>query len=136
MSIEENKKLIGEFIEDVFSQGNIDAIPNYFRPNTFWAGTIEKIITMQRTMMPDVEWTLDEMIAEGDKVVARLTFQGTFTGEGAMHPPTGNRVQMGCVWIFRMKENKIVSGDSVMNMLMLFEQLGVAPPIRYAQAEQ
>lgn len=143
MTITANKQLVQDFIDDVFCGGNHEAIPQYFRPNTFWAGTIAGLLGTYRQALPDITWIVDDLIAERDKVVAQLTFQATFTGDGLRHAltgdpiePTGNRVQMGCVWIFKIKEGKIAGGDMVIDRLMLFQQLGILSQMLAALAQQ
>jgi predicted ester cyclase len=128
MTVEANKALITSFVEEVLQQGNVEAIPNYFRPNTFWAGTIQQLLTYQRAAFPDLQWTIDSMVAEGDQVVAKLSYSGTNTGPVFFQPPTGKQVQIQQVWFFKIKEGKIASGDLIRDRLMLFEQLGIAPP--------
>jgi predicted ester cyclase len=143
MSIEANKKLVQEFLDVVFQGGNVDAIPQYFRPGAMWAGTVAQTLTTYRNVAPDIEWTIDELIAEGDRVVARLTFDATYTGDGLTHAltgasiqPTGNRIKMGCIWIFKINEGKIAGGDSVIDMHTLYHQMGILPQLVSALAQQ
>ncbi len=77
-----------------------------------------------RTAFPDLEWRIDDLIAEGDKVVARTTMSGTQTGEFFGIPATGRRVSMTGVHVFRVQDGKIAEHWGSNDDLSLLRQLG------------
>ena len=82
---------------------------------------------------PDWHETIEEMIAEGDKVCVRLVIDtGAQTGEmnfmGATVPPTGNRSTVRSIQIWRIEDGKVVEQESVYDELDLYKQLGLIEP--------
>jgi steroid delta-isomerase-like uncharacterized protein len=76
---------------------------------------------------PDLEMTLDDVIAEGDKVVLRYTNKLTHTGELAGLPPTHREANFPGIAIVRVENGKIVEGWQVMDFVTAYQQLGVIP---------
>jgi predicted ester cyclase len=76
---------------------------------------------------PDSHVTIDDMIAEGDRVATKKTFTGTHTGELSGIPPTGNRVTIQYVDILRLRDGRIVEHWLSMDQLSFMQQLGVIP---------
>jgi steroid delta-isomerase-like uncharacterized protein len=83
---------------------------------------------MFRAAFPDLLGEIDAMIAEGDKVAVRGTFQGTHGGELMGVPPTGKRVTMTLIDINRIHNGKLVERWGQADMLGMMRQLGVIPP--------
>ncbi|MFI5113961.1 MAG: ester cyclase [Terriglobales bacterium] len=80
-----------------------------------------------RQAFPDGQYTVDQMIAEGDRVVVQFTGRGTNTGTGNGLPATGKHVEVTGVTIFRIVHGKIVEEWSEYDMFGLLRQLGLAP---------
>jgi steroid delta-isomerase-like uncharacterized protein len=76
---------------------------------------------------PDIHFTIDDMIAEGDRVATKKTFTGTHTAEFAGIPATGKQVTLQFVDIMRVKNGRIVEHWLSMNQLSFMQQLGVIP---------
>jgi steroid delta-isomerase-like uncharacterized protein len=76
---------------------------------------------------PDSYVTIEEMIAEGDRVVTKKTFNGTHTGELNGIPPTGKRVSIQYVDIMRLRDGQITEHWLSMDQLSFLQQLGVIP---------
>jgi steroid delta-isomerase-like uncharacterized protein len=76
---------------------------------------------------PDARFTIDDMIAEGDRVVTKKTFTGTHTGGFGGVPATGRRVTLQYVDIMRVRDGKIVDHWLSMDQLSWLQQLGVIP---------
>ena len=93
------------------------------------AGLAEDLQDAQgwRQAFPDGQYTVDQMIAEGDRVVVQYTGRGTNTGTGNGLPATGKHVEVTGVTIFRIANGKIVEEWSQADMLGLLRQLGLAP---------
>ena len=137
MSTEANKASMRRFYDEVFNKKNRAAIDEFIDPNQVDhdapPGTpgglkgAKQTITMYLTAFPDLHFTVEDLIAEGDKVVARLTVRGTHQGIFMGIPPTGKKATSTAIDI-----NRIVGGKSVehwlkMDSLGLLQQLGVIP---------
>ena len=77
---------------------------------------------------PDSYQVIDDMVAEGDRVVTRLTAHGTQTGVLFGIPPTGRRISMSEIAVHRVAGGKIVEHWHEIDMLGGLQQLGVVPP--------
>jgi steroid delta-isomerase-like uncharacterized protein len=113
MSVEQNKALFRRFIEEVFNKGNVSTIDEFLAPNfvereVLPPGTpsgregIKQLTMMFRTAFPDFNVSIDDMIAEGDKIVARTTWSGTQKGEFMGIPSSGKRVSFDVIDIIRI----------------------------------
>jgi len=77
---------------------------------------------------PDMAITIDDQVAEGDKVVARITASGTHQGDYMGMPATGKSFSIGAVDIFRFEGGKIVERWGHGDNIGMMQQLGVMPP--------
>ena len=136
-STEVNKASMRRFYEEVFNKKNRAAIDEFIDPNQVdhaappWTpGGLEgarHTVTMYLTAFPDLSFTVEDLIAEGDKVVARLTTRGTQQGVFMGIPPTGKHVTVTAIDINRMAGGKCVEHWLEMDTLGLLQQLGVIP---------
>jgi steroid delta-isomerase-like uncharacterized protein len=139
MSTEDNKTLMRRFYEEVMNQKNLAAIDDFLAP-TFVnhsalqlgmpGGGIEEVkqyVSMILTTFPDLHYTVEDMIAEGDKVVARLTVSGTQQGAFLGIPSTGKHATITDIEIFRIANGKAVENWVQADFLGLLQQLGVVP---------
>lgn len=76
---------------------------------------------------PDCRFTIDDLIAEGDQVVTKKTFEGAHTVGLNGIPPTGKRVRLQFADIMRLRDGKIVEHWLAMDQLSFMQQLGVVP---------
>jgi predicted ester cyclase len=138
MSTEQNKALFRRLMEEVFDRGNISLIDELFAPDFveheelppgIAAGSegVKQMSTMFRSAFPDFKATIDDMIAEGDKVVVRGTWSGTHKGEFMGIAPTGKRVSFGVIDIVRIAGGKFVEHWGQMDNMGMMQQLGVIP---------
>ena len=137
MSTEENKALIRRQVE-VWNTGNLDALDelmaadliHHDMPPGLAPGLdgFKQIISMHKMAFPDVRVTIEDMFAEGDKVVNRWTVSGTHQGEYMGIAPTGKKVTLTGISIHRMAGGKIVENWHRMDMLSVMRQLGVVQP--------
>lgn len=111
MSLEENKRLVRRFIEDVMNAGNVVAIPEFMVPGSMFAGAFEGFVTnyIQGTF-PDFHLTIEDVFAEGDKVVVLTTNTATQTGPLMGRPPSGKTYSSTVIYIFKLVNGKIISG--------------------------
>ncbi len=134
---EENKALTRRFIEEVLNKGNLDAVdelmdPNYVEHSPFpgQAPGLEgqkQMFAMMRAAFADFNVTIEEMIAEGDKVVVRSTTRGTHNGEFMGIPPTGKQVTVSEIHIIQIAEGKGVAHWGEQDTMGMMQQLGVIP---------
>ena len=139
MSTENNKAVARRFLEEVWNQGNLavaDEIIASDHDNT-GPGTppglpsgpegARQLVMMYRNAYPDTHFTIDEQIAEGDKVVSRWTAHGTHQGELAGIPPTGKSVTVTGIAIDRIVNGKIVHSWGIFDQFGMLQQLGAIP---------
>ena len=85
------------------------------------------IIGMMRGGFPDIQWTLEEMVAEGDKVAARFTMRGTHKGTFFGVAPTGKKIEVKAINFYRLRDGKFVEETGVPDLLGLLQQIGAVP---------
>ena len=95
---------------------------------------LKQFVSMIRSAIPDLHITLEDDIAEGDKVVSRWRAQGTHQGELMGIAPTGNQVMITGITIHRIEEGKIVEEWENWDALGLMQQIGAVPSPEEAQA--
>lgn len=142
-SNEANKALVRRVFDEVFNQGKLATIDEVMAPTVVshssaagedqrGAEPFRQLATNLRTAYPDLHFTVEDQIAEGDKVVTRFSMHGTQTGEFRVGPgpviaPTGKPVTMMGIVISRIEGGKIVESWPVVDQLGVMRQLGVFP---------
>ncbi len=116
---------------------NPDIIDEVYAPDVVWhepdqdlqgIEEAKRYIGMYKTAFPDMSATVEDVIAEGDKVVTRVTFRGTHQGEiEEFGPPTGRRVEVKGITISRIEGDKIVEDWDSYDNLSIMQQLGLVP---------
>jgi steroid delta-isomerase-like uncharacterized protein len=86
-----------------------------------------QILGMMRSAFPDINWTLQETIAEGDKIVAHFETRGTHDGPFMGVPPTGKKICMTALNIYRFENGKIVEERGQPDIFGLMVQIGAVP---------
>ncbi len=140
MSTEDNKASMRRSIEEGVNQGNIAVFDELCAPNWVYhdpanpgVRTLEdykRFVTETRSAFPDFQMTIEDLIAEGDKVVVRGTIRGTNTGdiETPMHiPATGKPITITGISIVRFAGGKAVEVWNQGDSLGLLQQLGLIP---------
>jgi steroid delta-isomerase-like uncharacterized protein len=87
-----------------------------------------ELVTMYRNALPDTKFTIEEQIAEGDKVVARWNVKATHRGELFGTPATGKHINVQGIFVSRFAKGKIVEEIHVWDALGMLQQLGVVSP--------
>ncbi len=138
MSVEENKAVELRFFEEVVNKGNLAVIDELVAANFVDRAALpgaasdregyKQFFAAVHSAFLDFHSTLEDMIAEGDKVVQRFTVRGTHKGEWMGIAPTGKQIEVGGIAIHRLAGGKIVEDWASMDMLSMMQQLGVAPP--------
>jgi predicted ester cyclase len=146
MTTEENKAVLRREVEELYNHtGNLDAVEELFSPEyvsheptsgeTRGVEGARQFATTFREAFPDLECTIEDMIAEGDKVMMRFRGSGTHEGETeAFGPPTGNQMEITGITIKRLSESKIVEAWTNFDALGMMQQLGVIAVPQQAKA--
>ncbi len=137
MSTEENKEVERRIIEEIFNKRDLTVVDELIDTKDVYRGIggmefrghegFKQLVTMFATAFPDFRMTVDDIVAEGDKVVCLFTFQGTHRGEFLGIPPTGKQVINRVVAIARFAGGKQVEVLTISNELSMMQQLGVIP---------
>lgn len=85
------------------------------------------VIAMMRAGFPDIQWTLEAMVAEADKVAARFTMRGTHRGAFFGVAPTGRAIAVQAMNLYRISGGQIIEEYGQPDMLGLLQQIGAAP---------
>ncbi len=85
------------------------------------------IISMMRSGFPDIQWALEEMISEEDKVAARFIMRGTHKGAFFGIPPTGKQIAVQAMNFYRLADDQIIEEHGQPDMLGLLKQIGAIP---------
>ncbi len=145
MQPEENKALIRRFVEEVLNQKNLDAVDELLTPDHLDHSVppglppgregIRQGMAMYLAAFPDLQVTIDDQIAEGDKVTNRYTSRATHRGELFGLPPTGNRVTYTTTDVIRVAGGKLAKRWAVDDRLGMMQQLGVVPSVEQAEGQ-
>jgi steroid delta-isomerase-like uncharacterized protein len=137
MSTESNKLLMNRFTDfintasedlatELISPNAIFYVPGQAEPSRGPSGYLA-IIGMMRAGFPDIQWTLEELIAEDDKVAARFTMRGTHGGTFFRVPPSGKKIAVKAMNSYRIADGKIVEEHGQPDLLGLLQQIGAVP---------
>jgi len=133
----DNKAIVRGFADEVITQGKIEAAGQYV-----WEDVVEQVpmpgqgpgldglkdvVRAMRTGFPDLVFSVEEQIAEDDKVVSRFEWTGTHRGEFLGIPATGRPVRVWGMVIDRLVEGRIKDTRILMDTLGLMGQLGALP---------
>lgn len=146
MSVMQNKEIVRTYAEEVFDKGNLETIDRLVAPDfvnhdamsgqaSGPAGERQRAI-MFRNAFPDLQVTIEDMIAEGDKVRARLMGGGTQQGEFMCIPPTGRRGFFQAMVIYRIANGKLAERWGTHDFLGVLQQLGATCELQAAPASR
>jgi steroid delta-isomerase-like uncharacterized protein len=138
MSVEENRALIQRFVEEVFNRGNLDVVDDIYAPDyaghtagspeqTLGPEGVREFVELYRSAFPDLHTTIEDIVAEGDKVAYRWTAVGTHQGELLGVPPSNNRVELTGITIERIEGGKIVETYNNFDQLGMMRQIEAIP---------
>jgi steroid delta-isomerase-like uncharacterized protein len=136
MSTEENKAVVRRYIEE-WNKQNPAGVEELVAPEWVAHGTppgsspdlagLKQAFPAFFTAFPDLHFVVEDMIAEGDKVVARVTMRGTHRGDFMGIPPTGKQVSNTGIEISRIEDGKLVETWVNRDDLSFLQQLGAIP---------
>ena len=137
MSLEENKAIARRFVQEIFLEGRAESVEELlsddFTPHRWGstgAGKAELIAAIERVSagLADASMTIEDVIAEGDRVAVRLTSRATQVGPFMGLPPSGKSYEIGEIHIFRILDGKVVEHWHQADFLGMMRQLGALPP--------
>jgi steroid delta-isomerase-like uncharacterized protein len=135
-ALERNKALVRRFIDEIFLKRDFSAVDELltedFTPHT-WGPMppgrdgLKEAIGRVSAGITDARMTVEDVIAEGDRVAARLTSSATHTGEFMGMPPSGKRYEIGEIHIFRVADGRVAEHWHQADFLGMMRQLGAMP---------
>ena len=136
MTTDDNKALVQQFFEQVINQRNLAALDQFVLPggvnHTVPPGMPQEtnqFVGQYLNAFPDGQVTVEDLLADGDKVVARVSFHGSHQGALRGMAPTGKPITLMGIHIFRIANGKLVEHWGLMDRLAALQQLGVVPPL-------
>jgi steroid delta-isomerase-like uncharacterized protein len=135
---DDNKRLVREITELIWNSRTLDRIPEFYAPDFVadyrpyaplregHAG-IRGMVERAWATFPDYHEEIHELIAEGDRVVARFTISGTQEGQWGPLPPTGKWVEFEEIVILEIRDGKVHRQRGIADNLAALRQLGVLP---------
>jgi steroid delta-isomerase-like uncharacterized protein len=133
---EENKALVRRYFEEIWDKGNLEVIDELFTTDFVRHGPtaiegevrgqegFESFVSSYRTGLPDLRVSIEDLIAEGDRVVTRWTARGTHQGELMGTAPTGNPATVTGILVDRISGGKIEEEWVDYDTLHLMQQIG------------
>jgi steroid delta-isomerase-like uncharacterized protein len=139
MQKETNNQLMQRFVQfintadeqlakEVIAPSAIFNVPGQPEPMRGPAGYLT-IIGMMRSGFPDIQWTLEEMVTEGNKVAARFIMRGTHQGTFFGVPATGRPIMVQAINFYRLSNQQIIEEYGQPDMLGLLQQIGAVPAL-------
>ena len=122
----QNKEILERYYEQVFNGRELDAIGEYWA-NQQMVDAVTRGCLSYFDAFPDLHISLDELIAEDDRVFVRSTITGTHDGEYKGIAPTGRNVAADCAEVYRLADGKIVGYWCLLNVAGLMRQLTEEP---------
>jgi steroid delta-isomerase-like uncharacterized protein len=134
---EENKALVRRYFEEIWDKGNLELVDELFTTNFVRHGPtgtegevrglegFKGVVSMYRSAFPDLQVPIEDLIAEGDRVVTRWRARGTHQGETEdLGPPTGNQASVTGIIVDRISGGKIEEEWVDYDTLHLMQQIG------------
>jgi len=142
---EQNKAIVRRLFEELWNKGSLSVADELIAPayehhdaSTPDVGrgpeSEKKRVTLYRTAFPDMRLTIEDIVAEGETVMARWSCRGTHKGDLSGIAPTGKQFTISGVTIARLANGKMVEGWVNWDALGLMQQLGVVPELAKAKA--
>lgn len=134
---EQNKAIVRRFWEEIFNGRKFTLIDELFTTDWVYHGVagqkvygpegLKQFLTAYHNAFPDIQVKVENLIAEGDKVVSHVTSRGTHKGELMGIAPTGKQITVPVICISRFVGDKIVEGWEIIDLFGMLQQLGVIP---------
>jgi steroid delta-isomerase-like uncharacterized protein len=136
VTAESNKRIMERFTSEFLTTGDAALAEEFLSPNIamHFAGQQQRgrdaylaVVAANRDAFPDLVWTVEDMVTDGDTVTVRYTMTGTHRGTFAGVPPTNKTVAAQSMAFYRLADGKIVEERAQLDMLAVLQQLGAAP---------
>jgi steroid delta-isomerase-like uncharacterized protein len=133
MTTEEHKMIVRRFFEEAWNQQNLNVVDEIFAPTVIFNGqsvtreALKQALAGRRVAFPDIQVTVDDQVAEGEKVSTRRTWRATHKGPYRGVAPTGKAVKWTQISVVRFSQGKIVEDWAVADELGILQQLGALP---------
>jgi steroid delta-isomerase-like uncharacterized protein len=144
MTIEDNKAIVRRFVDEIFIQGRKESVDELLADDFVahtWPSTkgdpkadLKAAIDRTGQGLADPSFTIDDMIAEGDQVAARLTTAATQVGPFMGLSPSGKRYTIAEIHWFRLRDGRVVEHWHQLDQMSLMRQLGAMPEPAGARA--
>jgi steroid delta-isomerase-like uncharacterized protein len=137
-AMRDNAAIVRQFIDEALNQGDVEGARRFV-----WEDVVEQVpfpgqgpglaglqdvLRAMRAAFPDLHWSVEEQLADGDRVLTRFVWTGTHRGAFLGVPATGRRVSVWGMVIDRLVEGRIKDTRILMDTLGLMTQLGALPP--------
>ena len=133
MTLEEHKMIVRRFFEEAWNRQNLDVVDEIFAPTVIFNGqsitreALKQALAGRRVAFPDIQVTVDDQVAEGEKVSTRRTWRATHKGPYRGVGATGKVVTWTQISVVRFSQGRIVEDWTVADELSILQQLGVLP---------
>jgi len=135
---DQNKDLAKRFYDEVVNTGDVDRVPDFCTEDFVDheegpPGTpdgiegVKAFVQMFHAGFPDLQATVEDVLGEGDRIVARVRFTGTHEGEFMGVPPSGKRIDVETIDIVRLEGDKAAEHWGVTDNMKLMQQIGAIP---------
>lgn len=134
MNLELNKAIVRDYLDEIVNKANMAAFDRYLSDDVVFNGSrafrqhYPARLQAIRSAFPDHHLTIEDQVAEGDKVVTRVTFHGTHQGQFNGIAPTGKQVKWPGIAMDRIADGKVVEMWHVQNTAGLLQQIGATSP--------
>ncbi|WP_029112278.1 ester cyclase [Mycobacterium sp. URHB0044] len=137
MPLESSEAVMKRFVEfintadeqlagQVIASDAVFYAPTHAEPLRGPGGYLE-LLAVLRNGFPDIHWTVEETIAEGNRIAARFTMRGTHQGDFFGIPPTGNEISVQALNFYHLADGKIVNERGQPDLLGIMQQIGAVP---------
>jgi steroid delta-isomerase-like uncharacterized protein len=129
-----NREIVRKLYEDCVNTGNLALLPtlvanDYVGPNgDKGPAGYEQIVTALRNGFPDIHFTIEELLTDGDKVVVRWSWRGTHTGSFRGFPPSKKAISTTGIVVYQLRDDKIVHSWLESDRLGVLVQIGAVDP--------
>lgn len=130
MSEEQNKAVVRRFFEEVWNQGKEDVVDEIFAPTVLFNGqsitreALKRALAGRRVAFTDIHVTVEDQVAEGEKVSTRRTWRATHRGPYRGVAPTGKQVTWTQISVVRFSQGRVVEDWAVADEIGILQQLG------------
>lgn len=137
MSVEQNKATLRRIYDELWNKGNLSVVPELISPDYLYRTPerdvkgpdgFSQMIRLWRTAFPDLSYTVDEVVGEGDKLAVRVSGRGTFKSKLLDYEPTGREVTWTQAIFYRYVDGKCIGAMPFWDSLTFYRQAGIAPP--------